>query len=285
MNPDQVLVFSFIGMKTREIAVQGKSVIHVSMDEEAIGLGEVVAIGFGSQKKANVTGAVATVAAKVLESRPVQNVAQALQGVVPGLNFSNNDGGGTLDNTMNVNIRGAGTISGSGTSAAPLILVDGVEGNMNAINPSDIESITVLKDAASSAIYGARAANGVVLVTTKKGQKGKTRVTYSYSHTINYIRKNPSEYLSASDYIRMNRIGIQSRFRGDSIDNNTGAMNTDRNQILGAWGWAVNTGWRSAEGLYTTQLLNNQNRHLLNNPKWKLLVDPNPFNTSSEFPV
>ncbi len=179
VNPDQVLVFSFIGMKTREIAVQGKSVIHVSMDEEAIGLGEVVAIGFGSQKKANVTGAVATVAAKVLESRPVQNVAQALQGVVPGLNFSNNDGGGTLDNTMNVNIRGAGTISGSGTSSAPLILVDGVEGNMNAINPSDIESITVLKDAASSAIYGARAAFGVIMVKTKSGMSGKTKVSYS----------------------------------------------------------------------------------------------------------
>lgn len=113
-----------------------------------------------------------------------------------------------------------------------------------------------------------------------KRQKGKAQVTYSFSHTTNFVRTNPSEYLSAADYIRMNRLGIQARFRGDSLDNNINAMNTDRNQLLGAWGWAVNTGWRSAEGLYTTQLLNNQNRHLLNNARWKLLVDPNPFNTS-----
>ncbi|HRF20373.1 MAG TPA: hypothetical protein PK977_19475, partial [Chitinophagaceae bacterium] len=95
---------------------------------------------------------------------------------------------------------------------------------------NDVASIDLLKDAATTAIYGARAANGVVLVTTKKGQKGKTRVTYSFSHTTNYIRRNPSEYLSAADYIRMNRLGIQARFRGDSLDNNTGAMNNDRNQ-------------------------------------------------------
>ena len=123
----------------------------------------------------NVTGAVSTVNAKVLESRPVQNVAQALQGVVPGLNFSTNNGGGTLDNTLNVNIRGTGSISGA-TSSSPLILVDGVEGNMNAINPQDIESISVLKDAASASIYGARAAFGVILINTKSGKSGRTNV-------------------------------------------------------------------------------------------------------------
>ncbi len=176
---DQVLVFSFIGMTTQEVDVKGKSTIHMVMADEAIGLSEVVAVGFGSQKKVNVTGAVSTVNAKVLESRPVQNVAQALQGVIPGLNFSTNNGGGTLDNTMSVNIRGAGTLSGSGSSSAPLILIDGVEGNMNAINPQDIESITVLKDAASSAIYGSRAAFGVIMVKTKSGQSGKTKVSYS----------------------------------------------------------------------------------------------------------
>jgi TonB-linked SusC/RagA family outer membrane protein len=148
------------------------------------------------------------------------------------------------------------------------------------VDINDVASIDLLKDAATTAIYGARAANGVVLVTTKKGTRGKTQVTYSFNHTINYVRNNPSEYLSAADYIRMNRLGLQARFRGDSLDNNTNAMNTDRGQLAGAWGWALNSGWRSAEGLYSTQLLNNQNRQLLNDPRWKLLVDPNPFNPS-----
>lgn len=176
VSSDQVLVFSFIGMETKEIEIKGKTTIHVVMADEAIGLSEVVAIGFGSQKKVNVTGAVSTVNAEVLESRPVQNVAQALQGVIPGLNFSNNNGGGTLDNTLNVNIRGKGSLTGDDS---PLVLIDGVEGNMNAINPQDIESVTVLKDAGASAIYGARAAFGVIMVKTKNGQSGKTKVSYS----------------------------------------------------------------------------------------------------------
>ena len=116
--------------------------------------------------------------ADVLESRPVQNVSQALQGVIPGLNMSVGSSGGTLDGKLNVNIRGAGTIS-DGSSSSPLVLIDGIEGDMNTVNPNDIESVSVLKDAASSSIYGARAAFGVILITTKSGKSGKTRVNYS----------------------------------------------------------------------------------------------------------
>lgn len=115
---------------------------------------------------------------KVLESRPVQNVAQALQGQIPGLNMSVGNSGGALDASMSINIRGAGTI-GSGSSGNPLILIDGVEGDMNTVNPNDIANVSVLKDAASSSIYGARAAFGVILITTKNGNSGKTRVNYS----------------------------------------------------------------------------------------------------------
>ena len=173
-----VLELSYIGYQPISLIIDDKPALKIVMKEDTKMLEEVVIVGFGTQKKINVTGAVSTVDAKVLESRPVQNVAQALQGVVPGLNFSVNSTGGTLDNAMNVNIRGAGTI-GDGSNSAPLILIDGMEGNMNAINPNDIESVTVLKDAASSAIYGSRASFGVILITTKNGKAGRTSINYS----------------------------------------------------------------------------------------------------------
>ena len=175
--PKALLEFSFIGYKTIIMEVTGKE-LHITMQEDSKQLDEVVVVGYGSQKKVNVTGSVSMVNADVLESRPVQNVSQALQGVIPGLNMSVGSSGGTLDGKLNVNIRGAGTIS-DGSSSSPLVLIDGIEGDMNTVNPNDIESVSVLKDAASSSIYGARAAFGVILITTKSGKSGKTRVNYS----------------------------------------------------------------------------------------------------------
>ncbi|MEG1935772.1 MAG: TonB-dependent receptor plug domain-containing protein, partial [Rikenellaceae bacterium] len=128
----------------------------------------------------NLTGSVSTVKSEDLESRPVQNVTQALQGVVPGLNVSVNSSGGELGGAMNINIRGAGTI-GDGSKSSPLVLIDGIEGDMNSINPQDIENISVLKDAAAASIYGSRAPFGVILITTKKGKQGKATVNYNNS--------------------------------------------------------------------------------------------------------
>lgn len=178
VSNETVLVFSFIGMKTIEEPVGNRSVIDVVLEEESIGLQEVVAVGFGTQKKINVTGSVSMVNSDVIENRPITNVSQALQGQIPGLHFNVGDGGGDLKSNMEVNIRGWGTI-GEGSISSPLILIDGVEGNMNTINPNDIESVSVLKDAASSAIYGSRAAFGVILITTKQGKIGKPSVNYS----------------------------------------------------------------------------------------------------------
>ncbi|HMU57081.1 MAG TPA: SusC/RagA family TonB-linked outer membrane protein [Chitinophagaceae bacterium] len=271
-----VLVISYVGFVTREIIVGENNVLNIALLPAVSKLDEVVVVGYGTQKRKEVTGAVSTVSPKVFEHSPSTNVATVLQGNTPGLRVQQRTG--QPGTTPTISFRGGTEFGGGGT---PLFIVDGViVPSLYGLDINDIANIDLLKDAATTAIYGARAANGVVLVTTKKGQKGKTRVTYSYSHTTNYIRRNPSEYLSAADYIRMNRLGLQARFRGDSLDNNVNAMNTDRNQLLGSWGWAVSSGWRSAEGLYTTQLLNNQNRQLLNDPRWKLLVDPNPFNPS-----
>ena len=172
-----VIVISFVGYISQEIVWDGKPV-NVTLKDDTQTLDEVVVVGYGTQKKVNVTGAVGMVDSKVIAARPVQNVSQALQGVIPGLNLTVGNSGGSLDGEMNINIRGTGTI-GDGSGSSPLVLIDGIEGNLNTVNPNDIESVSVLKDAASASIYGARASFGVILVTTKSGKSGKTNVNYS----------------------------------------------------------------------------------------------------------
>jgi len=157
--------------------------VNMQLKEDTHQLTEVVVVGFATQKKENLTGAVASVDAKALENRPVNNVTQALQGNVSGVNFSVGNGGGQLDSNLSFNIRGTGTI-GSGSSANPLVLIDGMEGDMNTLNPNDIESISVLKDAASASIYGSRAAFGVILVTTKSGKDGRMVINYSTNYRL-----------------------------------------------------------------------------------------------------
>lgn len=172
------LKISFIGYKDVNVKVTNQQSLNIVLEDDSQALDEVVVVGFGSQKRVNLTGAVSTVKAEALESRPVTNVSQALQGVVPGLNFSVPLGGGELDNNMKFNIRGVGSI-GSGSKAEPLVLIDGMEGDMNALNPQDIENISVLKDAAASSIYGSRAPFGVILITTKSGKEGRISINYN----------------------------------------------------------------------------------------------------------
>ncbi|MFV0483092.1 MAG: SusC/RagA family TonB-linked outer membrane protein [Bacteroidales bacterium] len=173
---DAVLQISFMGMLTQEVSVSGKSVVDVTLKEDVQGLKEVIVVGYGVQKKENLTGAVATIdVAETFESRPVTDVAKALQGATPGVIVRTSTG--ALDQASSIQIRGGSSLNGG----APLILVDNVETtNLNMLNPDDIESMSVLKDAASASIYGARAAYGVVLITTKQGKKSqKTRVSYT----------------------------------------------------------------------------------------------------------
>ena len=166
--------FSFIGMKTLELQIADQSVFNVTMQTDAIGIDEVVAIGYGTQKKVNLTGAVDQVTNEVFNNRSVSNVTQALQGVIPNLNIKLEDG--KPGRSANYNVRGTTSI-GQGGSA--LILIDGVEGDPSLLNPNDIESVSVLKDAASAAIYGARGSFGVVLITTKQPTQGSIKVNYT----------------------------------------------------------------------------------------------------------
>lgn len=176
VSDDAVLVFSYMGFEVQEIPVFGKQTIDVVLKQKSAALEEVVVVGFGSQKKVNLTGAVGTLNVKALAERPVRNVVQALQGLVTGLNISQNNG--SLETNPSINIRGNGNI-GTLSSSAPLVLIDQMEGDINVINPQDIESISVLKDAASAAVYGSRGAFGVILVTTKRGKAGKVQFNYN----------------------------------------------------------------------------------------------------------
>lgn len=172
LAPDNAITISYVGFKPQTL--RPTDGIHVTLDEQAKGLDEVVVIGYGTKKKANLIGAVSTVGAEELKDRPVTNLGQMLQGQVPNLNISFNTG--TPGEAATLNIRGKTSITNSG---APLVLIDGVEGSIDRINPNDIESVSVLKDAASAAIYGARAGFGVVLITTKNNKDGQAHITYN----------------------------------------------------------------------------------------------------------
>lgn len=173
-----ILVFSYMGMITQRIEVT-TDVVEVTMKENTSELDEVIVVGYGVQKKENLTGAVGETSSVVLENRAVQNAGQALQGTVANLNVTTNPGSpGRIGQGSAFQIRGLGDINGG---AAPLVLIDGVQGDLNLLNPIDIESISVLKDAASAAIYGARATFGVILVTTKKGSRKQTTVSINSS--------------------------------------------------------------------------------------------------------
>ncbi len=268
-----VLIFSYTGFSTRELTV-GSAAADIILKAENGSLGEVVVVGYGTQKRKEFAGSAQTVNPLTTKFTPSSNLGTALQGAVPGLLVQQTTG--APGSTPYITFRGGTDFDGSGS---PLIVLDGViVPSLYGINVNDVESVDMLKDAASTAIYGARAANGVIIVTTKKGKKGKTQVQYTIKQTYNYKRTIGDEYLSGADYIRMNRLGIRARYLADSLDGNTAAMNSDKGQLNGNWGWAFGaTFGNPAAGLYTTQRVNSSNRQYLTDPNWKLLVDANPF--------
>ena len=195
------LVISYVGYRTQSIALAGKSQVNVTLEEDKQLLDEVVVVGYGVQRKSDVTGALTRVGEKELSSKPVSNAFEALQGKAAGVDITTSERPGTVGS---ISIRGSRSIS---ASSAPLYVVDGVPlqtGGIETLNPRDIESIDILKDASSAAIYGSRGANGVVLVTTKRGQEGRMQLTYNGSFTFEKIvDKSPA--MKASDYITWRR--------------------------------------------------------------------------------
>lgn len=229
-----VLVISYVGYQTQEIKWNGTP-LKVVLKEDSKTLSEVVVVGYGTQKKANLSGAVAQVNSEELTNRPISNVSSGLQGLMPGVTVTAGQGRPGEDGS-NIRIRGVGTLN----NASPYILIDGVEsGSMNDLDPNDIESISVLKDASSAAIYGSKASNGVILITTKRGKTGAPRI--SYNGYVGFQNATATiDRVSSADYARLyNRIddanGQPHRYSDEDIrlfENGTdpyGHPNTDWN--------------------------------------------------------
>ena len=213
------LVFSYVGFVSQEIIVGNQRAFNVKLNEDTRMIDEVVVIGYGTQKKVNLTGSVVTVnVEKEIESRPLTNLSMALSGVVPGLTVMQGSGQPNSDGATML-IRGLGTLN----SSAPLVLVDGMEQGFGGVNPNDVASITVLKDAASCAIYGNRGANGVILITTKKGVKAKVNINYSGNFSFNQPFKlielvnNGAEYMELYNE-GMTNIGGAKQFMDETIN-------------------------------------------------------------------
>ena len=173
-----VLVVSSIGYETQEVPVNGRQFINVVLKSDVVALKDVVVVGYGVQKKVNLTGAVSSVSTDELEGKPISNVLEAMQGTTPGLVIQ--QGSSTPGSVPSINIRGLNTMNNND----PLVIIDGIEGSLANLNPADIEQISILKDASSTAIYGSRASNGVVLVTTKKGKAGKVEISYDFMYGV-----------------------------------------------------------------------------------------------------
>ena len=218
VSGNSVLVASYIGYNRIEIQVKDRSVVDITLSEDTQALEEVVVVGYSTQKKVNLTGSVSTVNFEEMSSRPVTDASQALSSASPGLQIMQSSGQPNAE-SFSYNIRGVGTLN----SSSPLILVDGMEQSISMVNPSDIANVSILKDAASCAIYGNRGANGVILITTKNGTEGKISVTYD--GTVSY--NEPFKIVhTISDYVQYmklmnessNNLGNSDIFSRSSID-------------------------------------------------------------------
>jgi TonB-linked SusC/RagA family outer membrane protein len=210
---DATLIFSFVGMVTQEILSDSRMLIDVVLKEVVIGLTDVVVIGYGTQKKVDLTGSVVSIKGNQIFKQPVTQISQALVGLTPGLTAIQSSGQPGMDNSI-LRIRGTGSI---GASNDPLILIDGVAGDINSVNPSDIDDISILKDAASASIYGSRASNGVILITTKRAKSGE--LSLNYSSYIGWQKIfNQRKFVGALDYLKY------SGATQSEIDNYTAGM-------------------------------------------------------------
>ncbi|MBE6205027.1 MAG: TonB-dependent receptor [Rikenellaceae bacterium] len=215
VTSSNVLTFSFIGYASQSVAVGARTTIDVQLAEDTQALDEVVVVGYGTQAKKDITGSVAVVSRDAIAEQPVSSFAEALQGRAAGVTITN--AGGPAGDSQ-IRIRGVGSVNGSD----PLIIVDGVQGvNISSVNPNDIESMQVLKDAAATAIYGARAANGVIIVTTKQGNKeGKVRVSYNGYISLGEMANDGYNTLGAWDYMKAEEFSQwnQVNYRGVDIN-------------------------------------------------------------------
>lgn len=260
ISENTILEFSFVGMRHKEIVVGSQTVLNMILEEETIGLEEVVAIGYGEQSRSRLTTSVSKLDNKTIENAALSNVGSALQGTIPGLRVINTTG--QPGTTPSILLRGGASITSPGS---PLVVVDGVIRTISDVNPNDIQSISVLKDAASTAVYGARANNGVILITTKTGKVGKTDITYTFKGGVNNQRKDYN-MVSARDFIHYQRQGV--KFTNDSrAQGGVAPINPDVQHGFGF----------NLPQIYDIAKINNTNRDKftsLINEGWEWMLDP-----------
>lgn len=236
------LQVSYVGYTSQEVKVTSTSLLRIVMKEDMAQLEEVVVVGYGTQKKVNLTGSVASVTAEDLVNKPVMSTAQAIAGLAPGLSVITNSG--RPGSGASVRIRGTGTFSSAGNS--PLVLIDGLSGSMDDVDPNDIESISFLKDAASASIYGNRAANGVILIETKKGKEGKISISYNNSFGWQKATELP-DFLPSWEYaeyynLAMQNMGRQATYSTDDIQKYKNGSDPDNYPNVNHLKWLLESG-------------------------------------------
>ncbi|PVD52844.1 SusC/RagA family TonB-linked outer membrane protein [Terrimonas sp.] len=284
VNTGDVIVFSSAGYNNKEVTVGNSAVMNVALERTSGSLGEVVVVGYGTAKRSKVTSSISTLDNKVLQSGVRSNPAQALAGTIPGLRVSTTTGRpGSLPNIV---LRGGTNFDGSGS---PLIIMDGqVRSSLSDINSEDIQSIEVLKDASATAIYGARASNGVILITSKRGKAGSASINFQAKRGYNYLNL-PYNFMSAEDYIKWSRMGVAQAIINGTFGNVT------TNSALSAVG-PRGTGniYKDANGnivdgnydtraIWSVMRLDDVNRELLNEPGWKTMKDAVPTNAAGNY--
>ena len=261
--PGSIIVISYIGMDTKEVKWDGQE-IKVTLKEEQHALNELIVTGYGGQqKRATLTTAISKMDNKVLDAAAFSNVGSALQGSVTGLQVVNSSG--QPGTAPSITLRGGASITGS---APALIIVDGVERTLSEINPSDIESIEVLKDAASTAIYGARANGGVILVTTKRAQAGTSSINYRLKVGANF-KRDDYKFMNARNYLYYNRMGFK-RY-ADAMEGHGRAANVDAQNGYSGRGY---TDYTPRTDVMYYDATNPEHQRLLTEEGWKVMDDP-----------
>lgn len=285
-SPSDVLVFSSVGYTTKEQRVGNETNLMIILEEAGANkMDEVVVIGYGTAKRSKITSSVSKLDNEILQSGMRANPAQALSGTIPGVRVATASGRpGSLPSII---LRGGTNFDGTGS---PLILMDGqVRGSLSDINPDDIASMEVLKDASATAIYGARASNGVILITSKRGKSGTSSINLNVKNGTSFLNV-PYNFLSAEDYIRWSRMGVvQAIINGTfgTVTNNTALSgvgpratgNLYKDPITGE----ILDGNYDNRAVWSVMRLNDQNRELLNKPGWKQMKDAVPTNANGNY--
>ena len=275
-----VLVISSTGFVAKEITLQQQTILNVQLEEDHKILDEVIVVGYGTQKKSSLTASVAKLDKKILESGVRSNPAQALAGTIAGVRVSTTTGRpGSLPNIV---LRGGTNFDGSGS---PLIVVDGqFRSSMSDINADDIESMEVLKDASATAIYGARASNGVILITTKRGKTGLSSITLKSKTGFNYLN-SPYKLLSAEEYLYWGRKALVETFKingNQSLINSSGPRGTGN--VYKDQSGNIVDGNYDLNALFSPMRLTDANKELLvQNAGWKTMKDPIPTNSAGAY--